>query len=285
MFDLQLALKPFRDPRILPKAGIIFGIHSISGILQYLINFTPYITDFIPSSLNPEQVANISSLVSLLGSVLISLLLFPATLYISGYTYMIADCLRKGSEEVLPEHDSIGDGIKIGGIAIGFSFLLSIPLIILLVLSFILLYGAIGSAGSIGGVMSFGLITGIIVFIFLVGIYFAALEIFIVPVFMYRYLTTQDFSGSFAFRPFVRILRQSWVDWIVVFGITLLLNMVTFGVQMILCCLGPFVTPFIDTVSVLAAAGLTGAVYNKLESVSDKVPVAAPQTSGSNSAG
>jgi hypothetical protein len=267
MFNLELALRPFKDTRILAKAGIVFGLYAITSLLQFVLNMAVSMSELIPVPVDNDSLSLFTSVISVLGSLVISILLFPVTLYLSGYTYSIADRIRINSTEALPDHIDIMERIKLGTIAISFNFILTAPFIVLMILVFMLL--AIASGQDITSVFNFslnpGIIAGFVAMIFFFGMYLFVVNTFMVPVFMYRYLSTHSFTQALRIDAFFEVLRVSWLDWIIVFLFTIMVGFVSMGIMLVLCCIGPFVSPLISTVSLLVTAGLTGAVYHKIE--------------------
>lgn len=267
MFNLELALRPFKDPRVLAKAGVVFGLYAISSVLQFMLNLAISVTEMVPVPVNQDTLSLFSSLTTLLCTFIISILMFPVTLYLSGYTYSIANRIRTNVSEALPDHTDIIDRIKLGMIAVSFNVILTTPIVFFII--FVLLILGLMSGQDTSSFLQFavhpGVLAGFITMMLFVGMYLLIVNSFMVPIFMYRYLLTHSIAQSLRVDAFINVLRISWLDWVIVFLFSIMLTSLSTGIMLVLCCIGPLISPMISTISLLATAGLTGAVYHKIE--------------------
>lgn len=263
MFDLKHILTPFKDSQFLQKAGVIFGVYFILNLISMALNITPYATMFLPRQL--EDVYLATYLTSMVGSFGVSLLTIPVSIYFLGYLYRTADRIRRNITEPLPQHADWKKTLSYGGVYIAINFALMLPLILILAVTAFLFFMVMFTISRVSEPLVLFLLLALMLVGLLVFLLMMLIAGFVVPSMMYNYVRTKRIGEAFNFNSLLSVIKVSWLDWLVVVGLMFAYSMVSGFVQMVLCCLGPLLTPLMNTLNIVLAAGVFGAIYHHID--------------------
>ena len=269
--DFMKAIKAvLNDSRILPKLGIIFGILIISTAISTILNLFINFTSYIPL---PEDYAYLSSVFSLLISLVSPLLTLPLWLYMTGYSFEIADSIRKGNiEDPLPEHGNIKRTLSIGGVALTISYAIIFPLILLTFAPFVILMLGLASDQTLfSSPVMIAILVGLLFVGIAGGLTIFLVSLFVTPTMMYIYIRTGSVSKAFSMKTVVRILAESWSQWLFYAALVFALNFVAGILTLLLCCVPIFAPAVIQTLVFALSSAILGSIYYNLDRNQDRI--------------
>lgn len=256
----------FSDDRLIPKAGLIFGINFVMYLISLGVDLVPSFGIVIPSTLSESAHDLTKTFLSSVLPLVINVLTFPVWIYLKGYQFRISDKIRSGVKgNVLPEHDDIKKTMAVGGIYLTINYTLSIPFIILslgpVFLGFTMITRTSGS--NIPLLLAFvagGLVSGIIF-----GIILLLVNLVIVPCLMYIYLRTGSIAGVFRVANVLSVIKSSWMYWLVLFLANIAFSIISLVIPILSCCLFPVVIPLLQTLVMLLTSAIVGSIYYNLD--------------------
>ena len=266
MNTLDRVLTVFNDKRFLPKVAAVFCIYLLISGISWLLGALGFFSSFFSSFISPNSPFNLSTFIFYGTSLLVTILMLPFTIYLKGYTYMIADRMRRGLVDALPEHNDLKKGLRIGGANIAALFGITIPVILLVSLFAGILLMFVPLVFMDGyGALGFGLMAGVFFVIILMVLLFLTINAFFVPSFMYIYLKERSIAEAFSPRRIWGVIQVGWEEFLMLWLFLLAVAFLTGVLGLALCCLGPFLKPLIQTVTLLLNGAFIGAIYYKLD--------------------
>jgi hypothetical protein len=268
---LESVNKIFGDRRLVQKAGVILGLNFITGMLNLLVRIIGISVDFWPVSMDAASRQTINNLFTTFIPLAVSILTLPLWIYKKGYMYKIADNIRKNNTRVnggilLPEHEDRKDAMSLGSAFLSINYTLTIPFAVLSLIPFVLVMSMQGQMGlnSNPGVLMATLIGS-----FVVSILFSFVILFIssilVPILMNIYLKERKLREVFQFERVLHLIKKSWWLWLVLLLGSAAFRIVFWGVQVLLCCISPILSPFLQTLSMLLYSAGVGSLYWAME--------------------
>ena len=202
----------------------MFVLYSISSYDNLLLNLGDIYNDISQSCQSGFAFALCSSHYTP-GTFAISIC-FSVTPICRVIVQRSAKAYRMNVTEALPDHSNIIDKIKLGTIAVSFNFILTSPFVFFMVFIFIIrgLMSGQDTLSFLQFAMNPPVFAGFIAMMLLLGAYLFVVNTFMVPIFMYRYISTHSFTQSLRLDEFINVLRISWLDWIIVFLFSIMLT-------------------------------------------------------------
>jgi hypothetical protein len=268
MINIEKAIKfPFEKKGWESKLGVLFLVY----LFVYLISTFSNVGSEYVSTLSDFQAAGrMSEVPDLLRmntapitmwSGLLSLLMIPVSLYISGYEFSVTRNVMQKKKEILEQPADVGNHFKLGLTKLG----LSIPVYlvyIILIMAFIFLAFAVKPLPSVNANITMMLLIWGSFFLF--AVIFGVLAHFLNTSIYYNYLKDRNFWGAFNIGKMLSTLRAGWKEFLVVVGWGALVGIGAFIINATLCCLAFIVSPAMTMYTQLVIAHLTGQAFQIL---------------------
>ena len=277
MTFLDRVIIPFKDSRILPKAGIIFGLSFLGLLLSWGANVLRYLLQIFAGSQPTDEMYIPALLCGVILQIVAGFISIPLFLYQQGYFYDAANSLRSLREsretDALPEHGDIKSRLSLGGIFVTINITLTIPFIFVIVIAVVLLVSSITSSfyGSSPEALS-GIVAGTLVIIGFSVLVMLAVQAVIAPAMMYIYIRERKFASIFSFELVREVIIESWWKFLLTGFVlnsasTLIIWLIAL-IAIMTCCfipLLPLVQPAILTAAFLLRLGVYGEIYSSLD--------------------
>lgn len=242
---------------------ITFAVGTLTAILQFVFQLPADVLSTIAkesSEVGVEVMAESLNLIYVVISTIVSIIVFPVTLYLSGYIFDIIRHIVYGKEPAIPSHGQIWFRLKLGMVRFTILLILSfISLLLAIIPGIVLVAGFLTLESSALGTI-FIVIGGLLGILWLlistVGLKFAqyAME--------YQYLKN-GFRSIFHASSVYAIIANNVKSLIILFAFEILGGVVV-GLAFISCCLVFIVQPALATMVAFTLAYYYGMTYKSL---------------------
>ncbi|KKR06275.1 MAG: hypothetical protein UT34_C0001G0315 [candidate division WS6 bacterium GW2011_GWF2_39_15] len=269
MINLENAVKfPFEDKDWLKTVGVYFlislGLAIITFVLQTTFQLPADIFNTIAKETETESfkyLATSTNAISAFFNMIVSLVTFPVTLYLSGYLFDVVGHIMYGKKPEITPHGNIWQRVKFGIVKVVIGFVLGMTS--LLLLGFPILTGA-AAAISMESMIVVSILlwiaTGVLFLLWL----FTCVIIVKFAMYSMEYLyLSEGFKNVFVLSKVSALISNNWKKYLLLLGLEIL-GAIAISLSFVTCCMAFFVYPAVATVVAFALAYCYGTVYKEI---------------------